>query len=117
NKKQSRKRNSWKYAVILPAIMAFIFLFQIKTVAQEKATPVESISSEKTKISIEVSKDSKDDDLTAETNVFKEIFDTEVTFSNVTRNPKNEITGIKVIVKDKSQSKVYEVVRKEPIEP
>ena len=37
NKKQSNKRNSWKYAVVLPLLGAFIFLFQVKIVAQEKA--------------------------------------------------------------------------------
>ena len=36
NKNQSKKRNSWKYLSILPALVAFVFLFQIEVVAQEK---------------------------------------------------------------------------------
>ena len=36
NKNQSHKRNSWKYALILPALVAFILLFQIKVIAQER---------------------------------------------------------------------------------
>lgn len=36
NKNQSNKRNSWKYAMILPALVAFMFLFQVEVVAQEK---------------------------------------------------------------------------------
>jgi hypothetical protein len=32
---QSNKRNSWKYAMILP-VVAFMFLFQVEVVAQEK---------------------------------------------------------------------------------
>jgi hypothetical protein len=36
NKIQSNKRNSWKYAMILPALVAFMFLFQVEVVAQEK---------------------------------------------------------------------------------
>jgi hypothetical protein len=36
NKNQSKKRNSWKYLSILPALIAFVFLFQINLVAQEK---------------------------------------------------------------------------------
>ena len=39
NKNQSNKRNSWKYAVVLPLLIAFVFLFQIEVVAQEKSTP------------------------------------------------------------------------------
>ena len=38
NKNQSKKWNSWKYAVVLPALIAFVFLFQIEVVAQEKST-------------------------------------------------------------------------------
>jgi hypothetical protein len=118
NKELSKKWNSWKYAIILPALTAFIFLFQIKTVAQEKESPkTSSANYQKTKIAIEVNKDSKEEDLNKETKIFKERFDTDVTFSNVTRNPKSEITGIKVTVKDKAQSKVYEVAGAEPIAP
>ena len=36
NQNQSNKRNSWKYFTVLPALIAFMFLFQIETVAQEK---------------------------------------------------------------------------------
>ncbi|MFV8345733.1 M56 family metallopeptidase [Flavobacterium sp. ZB4P13] len=36
NKNQSNKRNSWKYALILPVLVAFISLFQIEVIAQEK---------------------------------------------------------------------------------
>jgi hypothetical protein len=36
NKNQSKKINSWKYALVLPALVAFCVLFQVKVVAQEK---------------------------------------------------------------------------------
>lgn len=36
NQNQSNKKNSWKYFTVLPALVAFMFLFQIETVAQEK---------------------------------------------------------------------------------
>ena len=39
NKNQSNKRNSWKYAAVLPLLGAFLFFFQVKVVAQEKTTP------------------------------------------------------------------------------
>lgn len=36
NKNQSNKRNSWKYASVVPALVGFVLLFQIEVVAQEK---------------------------------------------------------------------------------
>ena len=36
NKNQSNKRNSWKYTLVLPLLVAFMFLFQIKVIAQKK---------------------------------------------------------------------------------
>jgi hypothetical protein len=46
NKNQSKKRNSWKYALILPALVAFILLFQIEVVAQEKIKETTTIINE-----------------------------------------------------------------------
>nr|WP_315250289.1 M56 family metallopeptidase [uncultured Flavobacterium sp.] len=39
NKNQSKKWNLWKYAVVFPLLGAFLFFFQVKVVAQEKANP------------------------------------------------------------------------------
>lgn len=117
NTQKSDKKRSWKYAVVLPALVAFMLLFQVKTVAQEKQPAKTASSAEKVKIALEVHKDSKDAELEADKKVFKDEFDTDVTFSNITRNSKSEITGIKVAVKDKTQSKVYEVAGTEPISP
>jgi hypothetical protein len=39
NKNQSNKRNYWKYAAVFPLLGAFLFFFQVKVVAQEKAAP------------------------------------------------------------------------------
>ncbi|RTY69577.1 M56 family metallopeptidase [Flavobacterium sp. LB2P53] len=36
NKNQSKKSNSWKYTLVLPVLVAFVFLFQIDVIAQEK---------------------------------------------------------------------------------
>ncbi|OYQ43630.1 hypothetical protein CHU92_03110 [Flavobacterium cyanobacteriorum] len=118
NKKQSKKRNSWKYAIVLPALAAFMLLFQVKVVAQEKEAPeTKVVTKSKVKIAVEVNKDTKDEELQQGSKVFKEEFDADVNFQNITRNQKNEITAIKVTVKDKTQSKVYEVADTEPIAP
>lgn len=39
NKNQSNKWNSWKYITVFPALIAFVLLFQIEIVAQEKEVP------------------------------------------------------------------------------
>ncbi len=119
NKKQSSKKNSWKYAVVLPALAAFMLVFQVKVVAQEK-TPdkaVETASYEKMKIALEITKDTKDEELEKEKDIFKKEFNADIIFSNINRNSNNEITGIKVTVKDTEQSKVFEVNGNEPIKP
>jgi beta-lactamase regulating signal transducer with metallopeptidase domain len=36
NKQQSKKRNFWKFAVVLPALAAFVYLYQVEVVAQER---------------------------------------------------------------------------------
>lgn len=36
NKNQSKKRNSWKYYVVIPALAAFVLLFQIEVIAKER---------------------------------------------------------------------------------
>lgn len=115
NKQKSRRRNSWKYAVVLPALAAFMMAFQVKVVAQEKEPVAKNSITQNLKLALEVTKDSKDQELQAEKDVFKQEFDADVTISNVTRNPKSEITGIKVAIKAKGQDKVYEVSGTEPI--
>ncbi|WP_116787335.1 M56 family metallopeptidase [Flavobacterium psychrotrophum] len=115
NKQKSRRRNFWKYAIVLPALTAFVLAFQVKVVAQEKQLPVQPKISERIKMSIEITKDSKDEELQAEKDIFKEEFDTDVTISNIKRNSKKEITGIRVAVKAKDQDKVYEVNGTDPI--
>lgn len=118
NKEQSNRRNSWKYAIVLPALTAFILLFQVQTKAQVKeGSPSGIVKQDRVKIAVEINKDTKDSELTENANAFKDDFDANVAFTNVTRNTKSEITGIKVTVKDKTQSQVYEVSGAEPIEP
>lgn len=112
NKQKSRNLNSWKYATIVPMLAAFIFLFQVKVVAQEKTV---TTTNEKTKLAIEITKDAKDSELEEQKDFFKKDFDADIIFSDVTRNASNEITGIKVTVKDKNQSKLYQVLNNKPI--
>jgi uncharacterized membrane protein len=118
NRQQSKKRNSWKYVLVLPALVAFMLLFQVQTVAQEKNTPATKIQTKnKTKLVVEVTKDSKDSELEADKKTFKQDFNADVDFQNIKRNQNNEITAIKVTIKAQEQSSVYEVAGNSPIKP
>jgi beta-lactamase regulating signal transducer with metallopeptidase domain len=96
NKNQSRQRNSWKYAVILPFLIAFILLFQIETVAQTKENKVPKVT---------YSVSSSFSSILTKNTTNQEIKELEKTFSgekqklkisNVKRNSNNEIIAIKL---------------------
>ncbi|MFH6942368.1 M56 family metallopeptidase [Flavobacterium sp. FlaQc-50] len=100
NKNQSKKRNYWKYYAILPALVAFVVLFQIKTVAQEKKQ-IETVTKEKEQ-SVEIykiKKNTTDQELKELSEKLKANHDVDVVVSEVKRNSKNELTCIKVALK------------------
>ncbi|MFH7010247.1 M56 family metallopeptidase [Flavobacterium sp. FlaQc-52] len=100
NKNQSKKRNYWKYYAILPALVAFVVLFQIKTVAQEKKQ-IEAVAKEKEQ-SVEIykiKKNTTDQELKELSEKLKANHDVDVVVSEVKRNSKNELTCIKVALK------------------
>lgn len=127
NKEQSKKRNLWKYATIVPFLVTFIYLFQTEVIAQEKntkSTTEKDKTTTKFKIALEINKDSDEKELNEEKRYFKQEFDADIYFSNISRNAKGEITAIKVSVKDKDNQTshpVYEVAKNKnnnnPIRP
>ena len=99
NKNQSHKRNSWKYALIIPALIGFVLLFQIKTIAQQKEEITKNKYTE-THEGVDITFDSKETDKSLKTlkNVFKEEkIVTEI--SKIKRNSAGEITGICIKMK------------------
>ncbi|MNK08366.1 Regulatory protein BlaR1 [compost metagenome] len=110
NKQQSKKWNFWKYAIVLPLLVAFVFLFQIEVIAQEKTVPLFIDTNAKDYIIVmEINKDSNEKELNQEKMLFKQEFDADISFSDITRNVKGEIVTIKVTVKDKDNQKTYPV--------
>ena len=119
NKNQSHKRNSWKYALIIPALIGFVLLFQIKVIAQEKE---ESTFTKRVQhgdeIRVVVDKNSSEEELKKEAALLKEKHGITLKCSKIKRNSAGEITGIKVEYKDKDGNKgVSQVDGKEPIKP
>ena len=103
NKNQSKKWNSWKYALVLPALIAFVLLFQIKTIAQEKVSDKsakELIKSDEKLVQIyKLNKNTTDEELKEKSSNLKENYAIIATFSGIKRNSKNELTAIKVDLK------------------
>ncbi|WP_136668063.1 M56 family metallopeptidase [Flavobacterium sp. H122] len=110
NKNQSQKRNSWKYALVLPALAIFMLLFQVKTIAQEKR--------HNSKVAELVwNKNATEEEFKDDADRLKE-FGVTLKFSKVKRNSNGEITGIKIEFKDANGKKgMTHIQGDEPIKP
>ncbi|NRS90575.1 hypothetical protein HNQ02_003520 [Flavobacterium sp. 7E] len=103
NKNQSRKRNSWKYAVVLPALVAFVLMFQINVIAQEKpqeAKEEPSMGNLDLKMALHVTSLSTEKGLNTQKEYFEKEYGLVIAFSGIKTNSNNEITAIKVALTD-----------------
>ena len=117
NKNQSHKRNSLKYVLIIPALIGFILLFQIQTIAQEKNSVV-AFASPINEVKVKIDKNSSEEKLKQEAKRLKEEHGITLKCSKVKRNSNGEITEIKVEYKDKNGNKGTSHIKgDEPIEP
>lgn len=103
NTNQSHRKNSWKYAVVFPVLFAFVFLFQVKVIAQEKFITLDdgsSISSNSREVAdYSWTKNSSDEEFKNDSEIAMAsgiVFD----FSDILRNSKGEITNITVSYSD-----------------
>ena len=118
NKNQSKRWNSWKYALILPVLAAFMFYFQVKVIAQERNNPEEVSAAAAKPVSITLNKNTTDAQLNAYTQEFKKQFGAKLKFSKVRRNSTGEIVEIKVQYEDKSgKDGSWHVREDKPINP
>lgn len=106
NKNQSNKRNSWKYAVVLPLLGAFLFFFQVKVVAQEKAAPkqTEIKSPEIDKTSLIITKNTTDEEIKEHCQQIKKLYNIDLSYFNIKRNSNGEIINIESKFKNKTGS-------------
>ena len=120
NTHQSKKRNSWKYILVIPALIGFVLLFQFKTIAQEKESEAEIARSlqHREDVRLVINKNTSESELKEEAKRLKENHGITLKCSKIKRNAKGEITAIKVEYKDKNGNKgVSQVNGKEPITP
>jgi hypothetical protein len=123
NKNQSHKRNSWKYALVIPALVGFVLLFQIKVIAQEKEEDAFVKTFAKgfhsgDEIHVKIDKNSSDEQLKKEVARLKLEHGISLKISKVKRNAAGQITCIKVAYKDQNgHNGVNHVEGDEPINP
>ncbi|WP_316632541.1 M56 family metallopeptidase [uncultured Flavobacterium sp.] len=112
NKNQSKKSNSWKYYVVVPALAVFVLLFQVEVIAKEKRGTAIAVSKKEIK-SVDVYKIKKtttDQELKVIAEKLKLNYNVDFTIAELKRNSQNEITAIKVHAKSGSeQVQEYEV--------
>jgi hypothetical protein len=103
NKNQSNKRNSWKYALVLPLLGAFLFLFQVKVIAREKEsgqTEIKLVKTGENSVDIyKINKNTSDAELKEKAKTLRESYAITASFTDMERNSKNELIAIKVDLK------------------
>jgi len=116
NKRESNKKNLWKYALILPLLLGFLASFQVKLIARE----VPSLLMEQVgePLTLVIDKNTSDAEIKEKTESIRKEHGITVKVSKVKRNSEGEIVGIKVEYKDKKGHKgVSQVSGDEPIHP
>ena len=113
HKNKSKNRNQWKLLGIIPLIAIFTFIFNTKVIAQEK--PNKIISEDK--IELLIDKNTSDETLKQESNLFKEKHNIELTFKGIKRNSKNEIIAIQIFAEGKNMNANFSTLNTSPIQP
>lgn len=127
NKNQSNKRNSWKYSLVIPALIAFVILFQIKVEAQTKEIKNnngEVIIAEKIKGGLPIEGSYVFDKISSDKELENDVLEINSKYNiyfkiyNIKRNAKGEIISIKMSYNDKKGNKgKTEQIRDIPIRP
>lgn len=110
NRNQSQRKNSWKYALVLPVMAVFIMLFQVKTIAQEKRQNFKVAE-------LVWNKNATEQEFKDDAKRLKE-FGVTLKFSKIKRNSNGEITGIKIEFKDANgKTGLTHIQGEDPIKP
>ncbi|MGQ7944271.1 M56 family metallopeptidase [Flavobacterium sp. WC2509] len=102
NKNQSKKRNSWKYALVVPVLVAFVFLFQMEVIAKEKQQ-IQKTKNIKLALKedevYKIDKNTTEADLKEKAETISKNYGVTVNFSKIKRNANDELTAIAVEIK------------------
>lgn len=101
NTNPSQKRNAWKYSIILPVLVAFFLLYQVKTVAQVRETIIDNETLELNRVELIINKNTTDLEIKEKTEKLKKEYFVDLKVSKLKRNKQNEIYSIELKFKDK----------------
>ncbi|WP_427873840.1 M56 family metallopeptidase [Flavobacterium sp. MMS24-S5] len=108
NKNQSKKSNTWKYYTVIPALAAFVLLFQVDVVAKERQENVKIVSNEIKSVNVfKITKKTTDAEFKEIKKDLKSTYNIDVEFSDIKRNSENLLTSLRVDIingTQKSQS-------------
>ncbi len=124
NTNQSKKRESWKYFIVLPALVLFMMIYQVEVVAQTRQsakitaqTEAKTLADSNYEMELQWNKDTKDADFEEHAKILKSV-GVLLKVSKVKRNKNGEITGIKLSIKDKAgHEQKKQISGSEPINP
>ena len=118
NKNQSKNSHYWKYFSVLPALIAFVLLFQIEVIAQEKKSDDIEIKHVKIdEINMVITKNTTDAEIKEHCEQIKNLYNIDLTFFNIKRNSNGEIISIKSEFKDNNRSGSSNQSGNTPIKP
>ncbi|MFC6248254.1 M56 family metallopeptidase [Flavobacterium psychroterrae] len=104
NKNQSKKRNLWKFCFVIPALVAFVLLFQIKIEAKEKQQALKELSGEIKSVDVyKIDKNSTDSELEKIKEKLKELHNIDFKTSEIKRNVENDLVSIKIEIRNGNQ--------------
>jgi hypothetical protein len=104
NKTKSNKKQVWKYAMVIPMLLGFIFLFNVETVAQYRTENLEELEQEELVFTITKEQSNKElDDLKKQ---IKSNHGGTLKYNGLKRNDAGEISAITVEFKDKVKGMV-----------
>lgn len=115
HKSKSEKMNAYKFAIVLPLLVLFVFNFNTKVIAQTKEASTESSKIGQNVLKYVINKNTKDSQLESiKENLAKN--KVIVDFKNLKRNDRKEITGIKINYESNVHNGNYVVNSENPIE-
>lgn len=117
NKNQSKKWNFLKFALVLPVLVAFVFLFQMEVIAKEKNQNTKTV--EKSALNdaeiYKIDKNTTEAELKEKAEIISQNHGLKVHFSKTKRNANNELTAIAVEIKGKQIAENRTIKSSDPI--
>src|SRR5690606_22327163 len=113
NKSTTGRSSAWKTALIVPALFAFIFIFNIKTVAQIQSEEQDKVTSEagtNLEITFQILNSTKEEQLKSYSKLMKK-YNVELAFENVQRNDAGLITALTAKYLDKKNNSTGSITR------